>query len=98
MAQVFSASAVLALKLGALAALAAFAVAVTMAYRHLQGPIFAAEAPNQPIAFSHKHHVGDNGIDCRFCHAGVEKAAFAGLPSTQACMTCHSQLFADAPM
>src|SRR5437588_2459695 len=53
---------------------------------------------DQPVAFSHKHHVGDDGIDCRYCHASVDKAAFAGMPSTHVCMTCHSQLFADAPM
>src|SRR6202007_1610102 len=52
----------------------------------------------QPAQFSHKHHVGDDGIDCRYCHTGVEKSAFAGLPSTDTCMTCHSQLWKDAPV
>lgn len=51
----------------------------------------------QPIAFSHKHHVGDDGIDCRYCHTSVENSAFAGLPPTQTCMNCHAQLFADSP-
>ncbi len=50
----------------------------------------------QPIPFSHKHHVGDVGIDCRYCHTSVETSAFAGLPSTTICLTCHSQLFAKA--
>lgn len=58
------------------------------------GPV----APQQPIPFSHEHHVGDDGIDCRYCHTSVEKSAFAGMPSTQVCMTCHSQLFTDAPV
>ena len=53
---------------------------------------------NQPVAFSHKHHVGDDGIDCRYCHTSVEDSAFAGVPSTDICMTCHSQLFKDAPI
>ena len=53
---------------------------------------------DQPISFSHKHHVGDDGIDCRYCHSGVEKSAFAGLPSTDTCMTCHSQIWNDSPM
>jgi hypothetical protein len=53
---------------------------------------------NQPVPFSHKHHVGDDGIDCRYCHTSVEKSAFAGLPSTDTCMTCHSQIWKDAPM
>jgi len=51
----------------------------------------------QPIQFSHKHHVGDDGIDCRYCHTSVETAASAGIPPTQTCMNCHNQLFADQP-
>ncbi|HNQ15364.1 MAG TPA: cytochrome c3 family protein, partial [Pyrinomonadaceae bacterium] len=43
----------------------------------------------QPVQFSHKHHVGDDGIDCRYCHTSVETAASAGLPPTQTCMNCH---------
>lgn len=52
----------------------------------------------QPVPFSHKHHVGDDGIDCRYCHTSVEKSGFAGIPSTQICMTCHSQLWSEAPL
>ncbi|MFL6541658.1 MAG: cytochrome c3 family protein, partial [Chthoniobacterales bacterium] len=52
----------------------------------------------QPVPFSHKHHVGDDGIDCRYCHTSVENSGFAGLPPTETCMTCHSQLFKDAPV
>jgi hypothetical protein len=52
----------------------------------------------QPVPFSHKHHVGDDGIDCRYCHTSVETSSFAGIPSTQICMTCHSQLWSDAPI
>ena len=52
----------------------------------------------QPVPFSHAHHVGDLGIDCRMCHTGVEKAAFAGLPSSHICMTCHSQLYTQSAM
>jgi hypothetical protein len=48
---------------------------------------------NQPIQFSHKHHVGDDGIDCRYCHTSVENSAFAGIPPTKTCMNCHSVLF-----
>jgi hypothetical protein len=51
----------------------------------------------QPIQFSHKHHVGDDGIDCRYCHTTVETAAFAGIPPTKTCMNCHTQLYADSP-
>lgn len=52
----------------------------------------------QPVPFSHKHHVGQLGIDCRYCHNGVETSSSAGLPATEVCMTCHSQLFTDAAM
>src|SRR5450432_4865947 len=47
----------------------------------------------QPVQFSHKHHVGDDGIDCRYCHTGVETSATAGVPPTKTCMNCHSVLF-----
>jgi len=52
----------------------------------------------QPVPFSHKHHVGDDGIDCRYCHTSVETSAFAGIPSTHICMTCHAQLWTEAPL
>jgi hypothetical protein len=52
----------------------------------------------QPVPFSHAHHVGDLGLDCRMCHIGVEKAAFADLPPTHTCMTCHSQIWTNAAM
>src|SRR5438105_381112 len=58
----------------------------------------AGAAVEQIVPFSHKHHVGDDGIDCRYCHTSVEKSHFAGLPSSATCMTCHSQIFADAPV
>ena len=51
----------------------------------------------QPVQFSHKHHVGDDGIDCRYCHSTVETTATAGMPPTQTCMNCHNQLYADQP-
>ncbi len=53
---------------------------------------------DQPVPFSHKHHVGDLGIDCRYCHAGVETGAFAGLPPSSTCMSCHSQIWTNAAM
>ncbi len=51
----------------------------------------------QPVQFSHKHHVGDDGIDCRYCHTSVETSASAGMPSTSTCMSCHKQIWADSP-
>jgi hypothetical protein len=52
----------------------------------------------QPVPFSHKHHVYGLGLDCRFCHTTVEKSAFAGMPATETCMTCHSQIWKDTPL
>ncbi|MGH9574132.1 MAG: cytochrome c3 family protein [Candidatus Acidiferrales bacterium] len=52
----------------------------------------------QPVPFSHRHHVGELGIDCRYCHVTVEKSSFAGIPPTQTCMTCHSQIWTNASM
>ena len=68
----------------------------------LTGILGAARSPyltnqnqtrQQPVQFSHKHHVGDDGIDCRYCHTGVESSATAGIPPTKTCMNCHSVLF-----
>ena len=55
-------------------------------------------AREQPVQFSHKHHVQDDGIDCRYCHTSVEISAVAGLPPTETCMSCHSQIWANAEM
>src|SRR5580692_11369360 len=50
----------------------------------------------QPVPFSHKHHVGELGLDCRFCHTSVEVSSSPGMPPTQTCMTCHSQMSTNA--
>src|SRR5881396_8320 len=52
----------------------------------------------QPLQFSHMHHVTDDGIDCRYCHTSVETSSFAGIPPTKTCMNCHSQIWTGAPM
>ena len=52
----------------------------------------------QPVQFSHKHHVAGEGIDCRYCHSSVEESAFANIPSTKTCMNCHSQIWTNAPI
>lgn len=52
---------------------------------------------DQPVQFSHAHHVGGIGIDCRYCHTSVDQAASASIPPTQTCMNCHSQVWLDSP-
>lgn len=52
----------------------------------------------QPVPFSHQHHVAGLGIDCRFCHTSVEVSSTAGLPPTYTCMTCHSQIWTNAEL
>lgn len=56
------------------------------------------EPLEQPVPFSHEHHVAGLGIDCRYCHTSVEKSPFAGIPPTETCMSCHSQVWKDAPV
>lgn len=58
----------------------------------------ATVAREQPVQFSHEHHVTGLGIDCRYCHTSVENSSFAGIPPTETCMTCHSQIWTNAEM
>jgi hypothetical protein len=52
----------------------------------------------QPVPFSHKHHVTQLGLECRYCHTSVEESSSAGMPPTQTCMACHSQIWLNSPM
>jgi hypothetical protein len=58
----------------------------------------ASVVREQPVPFSHKHHVNGLGIECRYCHTSVEESAFADIPPTHTCMTCHSQIWAESLM
>ncbi len=81
---------------GALALVAGAVIAAalgTSPYATGQG-----RTPDQPVPFSHEHHVGGLGIDCRYCHSGVDEGRFAGIPTTATCMSCHSQLWTNAQM
>lgn len=52
----------------------------------------------QPVEFDHRHHVVDDGIDCRYCHDLVERSPFAGVPPTERCMNCHNQIWNESPL
>ena len=98
MAQVFSRYAGFYARL-ALIALLVLTTSGVLAWRALTAERHTVNEPvEQPVPFSHKHHVGDVGLDCRYCHASVETSAQAGMPPVSTCMTCHSQLFTDQRM
>jgi hypothetical protein len=56
------------------------------------------QRPDQPIPFSHKHHVEGLGLQCQYCHTQVEKAAYAGIPPTKTCINCHAQIWTNAAL
>jgi hypothetical protein len=82
---------------GAVFAIAALAYGLALANRSAW-VTQARVAREQPVPFSHKHHVRELGIDCRYCHTSVENAGFAGIPATQTCMNCHKEIWAQSPM
>src|SRR5881275_1213052 len=96
MAAPFSRSAVLVIRLILLGMLGLVVGGIAVAHWRMEPRHVELEPVQQPIAFSHKHHVGDDGIDCRYCHTSVETSAFAGIPPTKTCMNCHSVLFNNA--
>src|SRR3954465_11402283 len=55
-------------------------------------------APVQPVPYSHALHVGELGLDCRYCHSNVDKSGYANLPTSQTCMNCHNQVKKDSPL
>lgn len=81
------------LPLGAFALVAVLIAISYSSYSTLEGYYI-----EQPLPFSHEHHVTAAGIDCRYCHTNVEHAAFPGMPSTSICMNCHSQLYTDVEL
>jgi Cytochrome c7 and related cytochrome c/Class III cytochrome C family len=100
MPQIFSRTANIVSKASLVAVLGTVAVLGGVLYAIMMSPYYTNVnvTREQPVPFSHKHHVGELGIDCRYCHTSVEKSAFAGVPPTQTCMTCHSQIWTNAPM
>ena len=56
------------------------------------------QRPDQPVPFSHKHHVQGLGLQCQYCHTQVETAAYAGIPPTKTCINCHAQIWTNADL
>lgn len=76
-------------------AVAAWVLAVFYRSSYVTASFIAWE---QPVPFSHQHHVGQLGIDCRYCHTSVESSSFAGIPSTKVCMNCHQEIWVGSSM
>lgn len=86
---------------GSLAVLVVLLIGTGLAFDRLQRSPFVTregEVVQQPVPFSHDHHVAAMGIQCQYCHTSVEESAFAGIPSTSVCMNCHKQVWNDSPM
>jgi hypothetical protein len=100
MAQIFKSSANSVAKAGLLAiALLPFTVGYGIAALSRSPANTKVDVPkDQPVPFSHEHHAWQLGIDCRYCHTGVEKSPYAGLPPTETCMSCHSQIWTNSPL
>jgi hypothetical protein len=100
MSQIFprSANALARSSLAAVAGLVLFLGFVVFTLMRSSWATKQGEFVEQPIQFSHAHHVGGIGLDCRYCHTSVEKSSFAGIPPTKTCMNCHSQLWTNAPI
>ena len=56
------------------------------------------QRPEQPVPFSHKHHVMGLGLQCQYCHTSVEKSSYAGIPPTKTCINCHAQIWTNAAL
>ena len=78
--------------------LGAFALWLCLTYTRSSYGTGAGVAHEQLVPFSHQHHVGDLGIDCRYCHTSVEHSPYAGIPPTETCMNCHSQMWVGSDM
>ena len=100
MAQVFSRSSNTVARVSLVVLLLAIAglIGGVMAFDRSDYNTNVGVAPEQPVQFSHQHHVAALGIHCAFCHSTVEVSSFAGIPPTHTCMGCHSQIWIDSPM
>src|SRR6266699_1913221 len=98
MAQIFHRSTNTISRVSIFGAVAVFGLMLWMFYDLEASPYTTQQnvARDQPVQFSHAHHVGGEGIDCRYCHTSVEQSSFANIPPTKTCMNCHSQIWLNA--
>jgi hypothetical protein len=100
MAQIFDRSAN-ALARASLVLTGLIVIALGVTLDQLQGSPWVTkqgQRAEQPVPFSHKHHVMGLGLQCQYCHTSVEKSSYAGIPPTKTCMNCHSQIWTNAAM
>jgi hypothetical protein len=100
MSQIFKSSANATARVSIILALAVVAGGGGALFQLIANSSYATrqgDAREQPIPFSHAHHVGSMGIDCRYCHTSVENSDFSVVPPTKTCMNCHSQIWIDSP-
>jgi hypothetical protein len=99
MPQYFSRSANTVARLTIFGGLLSLVIVSCLAYLIVRSPYEMMQniPREQPVPFSHEHHVGGLGIDCRYCHTTVETSSYANIPATKICMNCHSQMWAASP-
>lgn len=71
---------------------------VLVAYGFSDKTMAVGYAPDQPVPYSHALHVGELGLDCRYCHTGVERNSYSNIPTAQTCMNCHSKIKTTSPL
>src|SRR4051812_28935784 len=84
--------------LGAIGLALAGAVVMPIVYARTPYATGALDPVLQPIAFDHRHHVRDDGIDCLYCHEDAERSPYAGVPASERCMGCHNQIWNDSSL
>lgn len=100
MAQLFPRSSNSFSKASIIGAVVVITAIITLASIYFRSPYInqVEVVREQPVPFSHRHHVNELGIDCRYCHINVEQSQSAGMPTSETCMNCHSQIWKDSPM
>ncbi len=88
---------ILPLKLALFAGFVATTVVMGFAYYGTPKATRVGYMPDQPVPFSHALHVGQLGMDCRYCHTNVERSGHSNIPSAESCWTCHGHIKSDSP-